>query len=363
MKISQVLISSGFGGAERLFVDICNGMAKRGHKILAICPGNFQGISLLDVTPDICIEAVNSHWDRNPFAEMKLRRVIASFKSEVVHTHLARTASLTGAALKGEPLPVPVVANIHNYIKLKYYKHIDHFVPGTEHQASYLESSGVPVNGITVIPHFTNIQNALPSQHDFSIPKLAAFGRFVHEKGFDVLIKAIHFLRQKGVDIEVFLGGSGVKFESLKKLCSDLCIENLVHFCGWVEDVETFLKKAPFFVLPSRNESFGIVVLEAMARGNCIISTRTRGPLEILCEKSAFLCDIDDHEDMARAILNATQNPDSARKRADFSHEVFSQKYSADIVLGQYERLFLKLVYDKLSQRRRGNLAPGLAKH
>jgi len=363
MKISQVLISSGFGGAERLFVDICNGMAKRGHKILAICPGNFQGISLLDVTPDICIEAVNSHWDRNPFAEMKLRRVIASFKSEVVHTHLARTASLTGAALKGEPLPVPVVANIHNYIKLKYYKHIDHFVPGTEHQASYLKSNGVSDKDITVIPHFTRIQNTPPLQHNFSTPKLAAFGRFVHEKGFDALIKAIHFLRQKGVDIEVFLGGSGVKFESLKKLCSDLCIEDLVHFCGWVEDVETFLKKAPFFVLPSRNESFGIVILEAMASGNCIISTRTRGPLEILCEKSAFLCDIDDHEDMARAILNATQNPDSARKRADFSHEVFSQKYSADIVLGQYERLFLKLVYDKLSQRRRGNLAPGLAKH
>ncbi len=74
MRVSQVLISSGFGGAERLFVDICNGMAMRGHKILAICPEDFQGISLLDVGPDICIEAVNSHWDRNPFAEMKLEK-------------------------------------------------------------------------------------------------------------------------------------------------------------------------------------------------------------------------------------------------------------------------------------------------
>ncbi len=341
MKIAQVLIASGFGGAERLFVDICNGMARRGHKILAICPADFQGISLLDVGPDICIEAVNSHWDRNPFAEMKLRRVISSFQTEVIHTHLARTASLTGAAFRGHPMPV--VANIHNYIKLKYYKYIDHFVPGTEHQASYLKSKGVSDKDITVIPHFTSIQNISPSQHDFSIPRLIAFGRFVQKKGFDVLIRAIALLRQKGVALELFLGGAGAEFKSLKKLSSDLCVSDFVHFCGWVEDVEGFLNKAPFFVLPSRNEPFGIVVLEAMASGNCIISTRTRGPLEVLCEKSAFLCDIDDHEDMARAILDGIQNPDSARQHAVFSHRIFSQKYSPNIVLRQYERLFLKL--------------------
>ncbi len=342
MRVSQVLISSGFGGAERLFVDICNGMAMRGHKILAICPEDFQGISLLDVGPDICIEAVNSHWDRNPFAEMKLRRLISSFNTEVIHTHLARTASLTGAALRGRFKPI--IANIHNYIKLKYYKHIDHFVPGTEHQASYLKSNGVSEKDITVIPHFTRIQNTSPSHHDFSIPKLVAFGRFVQKKGFDVLIRAVALLRQKGVDLELFLGGEGAELESFKKLSSNLHVLDLVHFCGWVDNVEDFLKKAPFFVLPSRNEPFGIVVLEAMASGNCIISTRTRGPLEVLCEKSAFFCEIDDHEDMAMAILNGIQNPDSARQRAAFSHQIFSQNYTPDLVLGQYESLFWKLL-------------------
>jgi len=342
MRVSQVLISSGFGGAERLFVDICNGMARRGHKILAICPADFQGISLLDVGPDISIEEVNSHWDRNPFAEMKLRRFISSFNTEVIHTHLARTASLTGAAFRGRLLPI--VANIHNYIKLKYYKHIDHFVPGTEHQASYLKSNGVSDKDITVIPHFTRIQNTSPSHHDFSIPRLVAFGRFVPKKGFDVLIRAIALLRQKGVDLELFLGGEGVELESFKKLSSNLGVLDLVHFCGWVDNVEDFLKKAPFFILPSRNEPFGIVVLEAMASGNCIISTRTKGPLEVLCEKSAFFCEIDDHEDMAMAILKGIQNPDSARQRAVFSHQIFFQKYTPDLVLGQYESLFFKLL-------------------
>ncbi|TYT73170.1 glycosyltransferase family 4 protein [Desulfobotulus mexicanus] len=342
MKIVQVLVSSGFGGAERLFVDLCNGMARRGHNVLAICPDRFQGLSLLDTKADIIIENVDSRWDRNLFAENKIRRAVKAFNADVVHTHLARTASLTGAALKNASLPV--IANMHNYVKLKYYKNIKHFVPGTEHQASYFNSMGVAKQNITVIPHFSNIRKTSPVSHDFSQRKLVAFGRFVHKKGFDLLVRAVALLGQQGFDLELLLGGDGPERERLRQLVHDLSIEDRVHFSGWVEDVEFFLQKAPFFILPSRDEPFGIVVLEAMASGNCIIATRTHGPNEVLQDGNAFLCEVDDVEDMAKAIFSAMHNPEVAKHCSLNAEKKFHERYAPDVILGEYEKLFQQLI-------------------
>ncbi|MCW7755207.1 glycosyltransferase family 4 protein [Desulfobotulus sp. H1] len=342
MRIAQVLTSSGFGGAERLFVDICNGMARRGHDVLALCPENFQGLSLMDTNPLLRTEFLRSHWDRNLFAEQRIRKEINVFRPDVVHTHLARSASLTGAALRERG--VPIIANMHNYVKLKYYKNIDYFVPGTEHQAAYLHANGIAKERISVIPHFTNICSDGNEAHDFSSPVLVAFGRFVHKKGFDVLLRAIVLLQDQGINPVLFLGGDGPEADSLKKLAYELGISERIHFCGWVEDVDQFLRKAPFFVLPSRDEPFGIVVLEAMASGNCIIATRTRGPVEVLRDDSAFFCKIDDCEDMAEAIARAMRSPEVAKEHAVVSRGIFAKKFAPDVILSQYERFFSEIL-------------------
>ena len=72
MMIAQVMLSAGFGGAERLFVDLCRALADRGHEIAAVCQPDFVGISLLRY-PGIRIFQLKVHVDSKPEARFRLK--------------------------------------------------------------------------------------------------------------------------------------------------------------------------------------------------------------------------------------------------------------------------------------------------
>ena len=96
--------------------------------------------------------------------------------------------------------------------------------------------------------------------------RLTALGRFVKKKGFDTLLEAFASLRKES-NVKLTIGGDGPERNALKQLAMDLDISDKVEFVGWVEDVAEFLSGSDLFVLPSREEPFGIVILEAMAVG------------------------------------------------------------------------------------------------
>lgn len=344
MRITQILFSSGFGGAERLFVDLCNGLLDMGHEVQAICPLDFEGLQKIDQKKTLRLDHIASHWDYNPIVEFKLRKVIQNFQPDAVHTHLARSASLVGRALRKED--IPVIANLHNYPKLKYYKNVAHVTPGTEDQRNYLLRNGIHKKNITVIPHFSNIAISSISKAKFSEPRLVALGRFVPKKGFDLLLKAVSAVRAEGIDVKLLLGGDGPEKENLLQLRNRLGLDDVVTFSGWISDVGSFLDKGAYFVLPSRDEPFGIVFLEAMARGNCIISSLSQGPKEVLSDETAFLCGVGDYHSLSDAIFSAISNPVMSEKKAATAQAVFCKKYAPEVVLKGYTDLFFRLSND-----------------
>ena len=109
-------------------------------------------------------------------------------------------------------------------------------------------------------------------------------------------------LHDRGLSAKIILGGDGPEKSALEKLAADLDINDSVTFSGWVDDVPDFLAQGPIFVLPSLDEPFGIVVLEAMAQGKIIVSTRSQGPREILDDTTAYLCPTDDPTALADAL-------------------------------------------------------------
>jgi len=95
--------------------------------------------------------------------------------------------------------------------------------------------------------------------------------------------------------------GEGKEKEKLEKLAKSLGID--VKFTGKLEkheDVVKAIKEAFVFVLPSKRESFGITVLEAMACRTPVIATETEGPRDYIeNDKDGFLTKINDAEDLA----------------------------------------------------------------
>lgn len=345
MRICQAMLSAGFGGAERLFVDLCRALADAGHEVLAVCHPAFQARFQLN-HERISVSPLKVRLDWSPLAQARLRRMIADFKPHIIHCHLARGASVCGSV--GRALGVPVAANIHNYVNLKYYRKINHFFPGTEDQRKYLMKNLIIADDISVVPHFTPLaaveSAGIPA---LKPPRFISYGRFVEKKGFHILFEGLKTIRERGVPAELILGGDGPEKSKLLALIEELGLHQAVSLQGWVDDVATFLAQAPFFILPSLDEPFGIVVLEAMSQGKVLLSSTSQGPSEILDDNTAFLFPPGDAEALANVMEEAAGAGEAARQKAQNALALFKARYALDKVIPIFEGEYKKVIADK----------------
>ncbi|MDX1519731.1 MAG: glycosyltransferase, partial [Gammaproteobacteria bacterium] len=277
-------------------------------------------------------------------ARRGIAAAIQSFGPEVMHAHLARAAYIAGKARNN--LPAPLAVKTHNYVDLKYYRDVDWFIPTTRDQRDYLVAHGVNADRIEVIPNFS----ALPARADDTleralptVPTFGAMGRLVRKKGFDILITAFKDALDRGLNASLVIGGDGPERERLEALIARLGCSEHVQLCGWVNDAGAFLSGIDVFVLPSLDEPFGIVVLEAMAKGRTIISTRTQGPLEILDDTTALLVDRGDTAQLTEAMLSVAADPAAALARARNGLERFRESFAQERVVPRLVDLYQRM--------------------
>lgn len=137
---------------------------------------------------------------------------------------------------------------------------------------------------------------------------IIAIGRLEKEKGFDLLIDAI-----KGTpDVHLKIGGTGSEEGKLKQQVINNQLEDRVEFLGELdrEKVKRSITNCQFLVLPSRYETFGNVLLEAMSCGKPVVATKCGGAEEIITVKTGYLCEINS-KDLSRSILTMMTNSQS----------------------------------------------------
>ena len=300
MKVTQVMLSKGWGGAERIYIDLVKGLAEQGVQVQAIMDERFPKKDQLEGIENVFPSYVRpfSHWDF--FAAFKLYEVVNQFAPDVVHCHLSRAALMGGGAAKR--LSVPAVVTTHNNIKLKYCRNINSFLVLTESQRAYLHGKGVNETFIEKIPNFSNFEPVTEIVKR-DAPVFVAYGRMVPKKGFEDLIRAFQRVVQEQPEAKLVIGGDGAEKEKLIALVNELGLDQQVEFIGWIDDVKTFLAQGSVFVLPSRDEPFGIVLLEVMASGLPIVTTKTGGACEILTNETAYFAELADPLSLSQAML------------------------------------------------------------
>ena len=347
MKVTQLMLAKGFGGAERLFVDLVNMLAGMRHDVLAICQAGSEAESLLKNNPDVKVETVRVYSTRDPFAWRAIAKCIEKHDSDIVQSHLSRGTYLAGKACG--KLNKPLVVTLHNYIDLKYYKNVTKFIPATKDQVDYLYQKGISEEKIELIPHFSHLNPVIEpmfrDNNDALV--LGCYGRMVNKKGFHILLEAFKKLTKNDAKAELIIGGDGPEIASLKALSENLGLRERVKFIGWVKDVESFLKKIDIFVLPSLDEPFGIAVLEAMAMGKPVVSTRSQGPSEILNNKNAYLTEVNNIESLFQGMISAAGSKIERETKARQALADYKKFYAKEIILPKFLKLYEQVITEQ----------------
>jgi len=144
---------------------------------------------------------------------------------------------------------------------------------------------------------FKLINDELYAQSPFEFDYILAVGRLHKQKGFDILINAFAKSNLKN-KIKLIILGEGKERKNLEKLIIELNLKKQVLLHGKVDNPFIYMKHAIFFVLSSRFEGFGIVIIEALACEAPVIATKCEsGPSEIIeSGKNGLLVPVEDVE-------------------------------------------------------------------
>lgn len=113
--------------------------------------------------------------------------------------------------------------------------------------------------------------------------KFLAVGRFSHRhKGFDLLIEAFHLFAQRNHEWTLDIVGEGVEESLYREMIAAYGLQERITIQPFTNDIQAYYSKAQIYVLSSRWEGFGLVLVEAMAHGLPIVSSNLPTSLEIM---------------------------------------------------------------------------------
>jgi glycosyltransferase involved in cell wall biosynthesis len=162
---------------------------------------------------------------------------------------------------------------------------------------------------------------------------LVLWGRMEEQKGISELLRALREVAGRIPEVRLHLIGEGNMTESYRKQAKNLGVQDQVNFHGWMstDAIQEFIAKCAVGVFPSRVESFGMSMAEAMGAGLPIIATRV-GALPEFIEHgvTGTLVPSGNIPALYRAILEKLENPDRAQAQANIGRETVRQRFCWD---------------------------------
>jgi glycosyltransferase involved in cell wall biosynthesis len=180
-------------------------------------------------------------------------------------------------------------------------------------------------------------------------PMLAAVvSRLAPNKGLDVLLRAWRLLEARDPGVRLVIGGTGRSERDLKALARDLKLRR-VEFLGYVSDDQKWdlLRKCVVYPFPTYIEGWGIGILEAMAMGAPVVTTRVPGVVDVVQHGSTgLLVEPGDHRSLAEAIHELFSDDELRSQLAKSAREAI-QRYD----LGQVTREEIEYLERHASQQ------------
>lgn len=189
-----------------------------------------------------------------------------------------------------------------------------------EYELEQVETIYNPIDTKDIITKSKEINN-IDISEGFN---LVSIGRLVPQKGYDLLIPIISKLIKEGINVHLYILGTGVEKEQLENMIAAERVNNNIHLLGFQENPYPFMKKMDLFICSSRSEGYSLVIAEALTLGLPVVSMNCSGPNELLDNnKYGKLCD--SYEELYQVLKSAITDKnyyqdlkEKATKRKDY---------------------------------------------
>lgn len=197
-------------------------------------------------------------------------------------------------------------------------------------------------------PNMCYIHNPLSFRSDqvstLENKQIIAMGRYIAQKGFDILIDAFSLIAGSFPEWKLNIYGEGQDQILLEQKIKEYQLEKQVRLYPPTKQVKEKFLESSIFVFPSRYEGFGLVLTEAMECGlPCIAFDCECGPREIIeSHKTGFLVEKGNKTEFANRMKELMENPDS-RKRMGIAGKERAYKFYTEQIMQQWNQLFSEL--------------------
>jgi glycosyltransferase involved in cell wall biosynthesis len=322
------------------------------------------------------------------FAYRELKKLIKSFKPDIVHTHAAKPGAVGRLAAASEKVPV-VVHTFHGHVfhsyfnsaKTKFFinterylgRKTDAIIAISEQQRKELvhDFKIAPAEKFRVVPLGFDLDRFREGQcekrrkfrTEFNLAgdeiAIGIIGRLVPVKNHYLFLKAIkHVFDNTSKKVKAFIIGDGETRNELENVAREVNIPFTTEtsaehtyplvFTSWRSDVDFINAGLDIVCLTSFNEGTPVSLIEAQAANKPIVSTRVGGIADIVIEgQTALLAGVQEAETFSRHLLQVVEDDELRKRLSEKSHEHVLQRFSYQRLVNDMSRLYSELLDKK----------------
>lgn len=319
------------------------------------------------------------------FAYRELRKLVKSFKPDVVHTHAAKPGALGRLAASAEKVPA-IVHTFHGHVfhsyfnaaKTKFYinterylaKKSDAIIAISAQQKKELvqDFKIAPAEKFRIVPlgfdldRFRNGQEEKRKKFrtEFNLAgdeiAIGIIGRLVPVKNHYLFMKAIkHVFDNSSKKVKAFIIGDGETRADLENVANEVGVKfstekdaqhlHPLVFTSWRSDVDVINAGLDIVCLTSFNEGTPVSLIEAQAANKPIVSTRVGGIADIVIEgQTALLSDVQDTELFCEHLLSLVEDDKIRQQIGERSHEHVMDRFSYQRLVDDMSKLYYELL-------------------
>lgn len=329
MKILQFAASNGYGGMEKAFVELSNGLAEK-HSVTALLLRGCEYSNRFSEKVNL-VELSANPTKHNPFLHYELYKKITTINPDIIHTHAVKGTQLVRRA--GRFLGIKHVGTKHNDRKGRVFSSLDWVVAVSE---KVRESIDIQSGAVVEV-----IYNGINEQKQIKTPKndnftILTVGRLDRIKGFDLLIEQVAKLN---FPYRLLIVGEGPERRALTNLVAELQLQESIFLLGFRDNIAQLMHEAHVVVMPSHREGCSNVMIEAIFYAPVLLATPAGAVVEILPEKFQAL-----QAGLGDKIIDLYQNYDEYTNRFDLVRQEKKNLFRQSSIVRKYEALYQKIL-------------------